>query len=106
MQTDRGYAWGTGQPSLTKLCADAEACFAAQVELLAAAGVPPSARRVCWGRSIGATCAVHLAARYAAGVHGLVIDSGLMSIKALPMVAMLGQQLLGGPQGAQMLQVW
>ena len=46
------------------------------------------AKRVLFGRSIGATCAVHLAANKARKVHGLVVDSGLMSIKQLPTVQM------------------
>lgn len=40
-----------------------------------------------FGRSIGATCAVHLAAK-SQKVHGLIVDSGLMSIKQLPTVQM------------------
>lgn len=42
-----------------------------------------------FGRSIGATCAVHLAAKQSRKVHGLIVDSGLMSIKQLPTVQML-----------------
>ena len=41
-----------------------------------------------FGRSIGATCAVHLASKHPREVHGLIIDSGLMSIKQLPRVQM------------------
>ena len=44
------------------------------------------AKRVMFGRSIGATCAVHLAKSHT--VHGLIVDSGLMSIKQLPTVQM------------------
>eukprot|EP00438_Fugacium_kawagutii_P024839 Skav205741 [mRNA] locus=scaffold1496:306193:311021:- [translate_table: standard] len=84
----RGYAWGTGQPSLKKLCSDADQCFRASERLLADAGIV-SAKRVMFGRSIGATCAVHLAAK-SQKVHGLIVDSGLMSIKQLPTVQMLG----------------
>jgi alpha-beta hydrolase superfamily lysophospholipase len=92
----RGYSWGTGQPSLSKLCGDAEACFEASIPLLEKAGCG-SAKRVAMGRSIGATCAVHIAAKKASKVHGLVVDSGLMSIKGLPMVATMGPMFLGGP---------
>mmetsp|Transcript_25701 Transcript_25701/g.45599 ORF Transcript_25701/g.45599 Transcript_25701/m.45599 type:complete len:409 (-) Transcript_25701:50-1276(-) len=84
----RGYSWGTGTPSLTKLCSDADQCFLASQKLLDDAGCG-SAKRVAHGRSIGATCAVHLAAKHAGKIHGLVVDSGLMSIKQLPMVAMM-----------------
>jgi len=93
----RGYSWGTGQPSLTKLCGDAETCFAASLPLLEKAGLG-NAKRVAMGRSIGATCAVHIAAKRAGKIHGLVVDSGLMSIKGLPMVAQMGPMLLGGPE--------
>jgi len=99
----RGYAWSTGQASLKKLCGDSEECFKASRSVLAAAGLG-DARCVIMGRSIGATCAVHLASQCADKVHGLIIDSGLMSIKRLPMVSMFGQQMFG-LQGAQMLQM-
>jgi alpha-beta hydrolase superfamily lysophospholipase len=99
----RGYGWSTGTPSLTKLCADADACFAASQAVLDAAGCG-SARRIMWGRSIGATCAVHIASTHAGKVHGLIVESGLMSVKRLPMVSALlptlGQQLLGDKMGA------
>lgn len=88
----RGYAWGTGKPSLLKLCSDAEDCFAASHQVLEAAGLG-AARRVVHGRSIGATCAVHLASVEPDKVHGLIVDSGLMSIKQLPMVQMMGPML-------------
>eukprot|EP00930_Biecheleria_cincta_P077277 TRINITY_DN6455_c1_g1_i1.p1 TRINITY_DN6455_c1_g1~~TRINITY_DN6455_c1_g1_i1.p1 ORF type:complete len:452 (+),score=97.67 TRINITY_DN6455_c1_g1_i1:48-1403(+) len=93
----RGYSWGTGQPSLGKLCGDALACFAASLPLLDEAGCG-AAKRVAMGRSIGATCAVHLAAKRAGKIHGLVIDSGLMSLKGLPMVASMGPMVMGGPE--------
>lgn len=91
----RGYAWGTGQPSLTKLCDDASNCFQAASKVLSDAGIDDGARRVVLGRSIGATCAVHLAATHASEVYGLVVDSGLMSIKELPMVASMAPMVLG-----------
>jgi len=100
----RGYAWGTGQPSLTKLCGDADQCFLASDRLLYAAGCG-AAKRVAFGRSIGATCAVHLAARHAKKIHGLVVDSGLMSIKTLPTVQMLAPMVFASnPQAFQMLE--
>eukprot|EP00439_Symbiodinium_sp_Y106_P026928 s4666_g3.t1 len=91
----RGYAWGTGQPSLKKLCPDAEQCFLQSEALLQAAGVG-EAKRVMLGRSIGATCAVHLAAKQARRVHGLIVDSGLMSIKQIPTVSMLAPMVFQG----------
>lgn len=99
----RGFSWGTGTPALTKLCPDAEQCFISSERVLEAAGcahVP----RVAFGRSIGATCAVHLAATFASKVQGLVVESGLMSIKQLPVVGMFGQQALG-PQANDILKV-
>eukprot|EP00927_Polykrikos_kofoidii_P067670 TRINITY_DN63118_c0_g1_i1.p1 TRINITY_DN63118_c0_g1~~TRINITY_DN63118_c0_g1_i1.p1 ORF type:complete len:361 (+),score=58.34 TRINITY_DN63118_c0_g1_i1:63-1145(+) len=93
----RGYSWGTGQPSLTKLCSDAEECFAASLPVLEQAGCG-EAKRVAMGRSIGATCAVHVAAKKASKIHGLIVDSGLMSLKGLPMVAMMGPMVLGSPE--------
>ena len=98
-----GYGWGTGDPSLSKLCVDAEESFDASNVLLREVGCD-TAKRICWGRSIGATCAVHLAARRARHIFGLVIDSGLMSIKQLPLLGVLGQQMMG-PQAAGLLAV-
>mmetsp|Transcript_21442 Transcript_21442/g.49923 ORF Transcript_21442/g.49923 Transcript_21442/m.49923 type:complete len:422 (-) Transcript_21442:132-1397(-) len=94
----RGYSWGTGQPSLTKLCSDAEVCFAASLPVLQSAGCG-NAKRVAMGRSIGATCAVHIAAKRASQIHGLVVESGLMSVKGLPMVSTLGPTICGGVEG-------
>lgn len=95
----RGYAWGTGSPSLTKLCSDADLCFAASDKVLEAAGCG-QAKRVAHGRSIGATCAVHLASKHSGKVHGLIVDSGLMSVKTLPSAEMLGMMLFQGNPGA------
>lgn len=49
---------------------------------------------VVMGRSIGATCAVHLASTKMQ-VHGLILDSGLMSIPDLPLVRRYVQDFLG-----------
>mmetsp|Transcript_36098 Transcript_36098/g.82909 ORF Transcript_36098/g.82909 Transcript_36098/m.82909 type:complete len:426 (+) Transcript_36098:86-1363(+) len=94
----RGYSWGTGKPSLTMLCGDAEACFAASLPVLEKAGCA-SAKKVAMGRSIGATCAVHIASKRAALISGLIVESGLMSVKGLPMVANLGPAICGGEEG-------
>lgn len=99
----RGYSWGTGTPSLKKLCSDAEQCFVASQQLLKAAGFG-TAKLVAHGRSIGATCAVHLASKFPGKIHGLVVDSGLMSIKQLPMVQIMGPMVFAqNPQMFQML---
>jgi len=98
----RGYAWSTGQPSISKLCGDVDAVFAASLPLLERSGCG-GAKLVSFGRSIGAASAVHLAAKHADRIHGLILDSGMMSIKQMPMVQMIAQQMLG-PQGMQMIQ--
>lgn len=98
----RGFSWGSGQPSLTKLCNDADDCFRQSGAILAATGCK-DAKRVAMGRSIGAVCAVHLAAHHAAEVNGLVIDSGLMALKEIPIVEMMAPQVLG-PNSAQLFQ--
>jgi len=97
----RGYGWSTGSPGLKHLAGDAEAVL----DFILAGGVPGIAagcRVVCWGRSIGALSATHLAAARPSFVCGLVCDSGLMSIAALPMVLQLGSTFLG-PQAATTL---
>lgn len=94
----RGYAWGTGNPSLTKLCADADLCFAAAERVLGEAGCG-QAKIVMHGRSIGATCAVHLASQHSGKVHGLIVDSGLMSVKTLPAAQMMAMMLFQGNPG-------
>mmetsp|Transcript_49158 Transcript_49158/g.105794 ORF Transcript_49158/g.105794 Transcript_49158/m.105794 type:complete len:417 (-) Transcript_49158:111-1361(-) len=91
----RGYSWGTGSPNLTKLCDDAEQCFLSSEALLIGAGCG-AIKRVMHGRSIGATCAVHLASKFASRVHGLIIDSGLMSVKQLSMVKQMAPMLFAG----------
>jgi len=98
----RGFAWGSGQPSLGKLCNDADDCFRQGAAVLAAAGCG-GAKRVAMGRSIGAVCAIHLAACHAAEISGLVVDSGCMSLKEIPMVEMMAPQVLG-PQAGQIFQ--
>lgn len=97
----RGYGWSTGSPGLKHLTGDAEAVL----DFIHAGGVPGIAagcRIICWGRSIGALSATHLAAARPSSVCGLVCDSGLMSIASLPMVLQLGSTFLG-PQAATTL---
>eukprot|EP00747_Dinoflagellata_sp_TGD_P209897 gnl/TRDRNA2_/TRDRNA2_83261_c0_seq1.p1 gnl/TRDRNA2_/TRDRNA2_83261_c0~~gnl/TRDRNA2_/TRDRNA2_83261_c0_seq1.p1 ORF type:complete len:417 (-),score=88.75 gnl/TRDRNA2_/TRDRNA2_83261_c0_seq1:39-1232(-) len=99
----RGFGWSTGEPSITTLCSDAEECYIASQQVLDAAGCG-AAKRVMWGRSIGATCAVHIASKKAKKVHGLFIESGLLAIKELPMIPMIAQQMFG-QQAPMMLQM-
>ena len=97
----RGYGWSTGSPGVTHLTGDADAVL----DFVVGGNVPGVAkgcRVVCWGRSIGALSATHLAASRPGVVHGLVCDSGLMSIAALPMVHQLAGSMLG-PQAGQTL---
>lgn len=88
----RGFCWGTGTPSLLSLCSDAEQCFEASLPILDSAGLS-SAKRVMHAFSIGATCAVHLASTQGSKIHGLIVESGLMSVKTLPMVAMIAPMI-------------
>ena len=100
----RGYGWSTGAPRLSALCDDAADAARAAPALLAAAGV--KGPLVTMGRSIGAASAVHVASKSGQDgvptVAALIVDSGLMSLVDLPMVASIAMML--GPAGAQLLQ--
>lgn len=91
----RGFGWSTGAPNLPHLCPDADQVAGALEGILSANGLA-GAKKVLWGRSIGATCAVHLAARHAGLFEGIIVESGLMDIKTLPMVAQMSM-MFGGP---------
>lgn len=86
----RGFSWSSGSPKLSQLCPDAEAALEALPGLLgeAGAGHLRAAPVVVHGRSLGATCAIHLAACEATAprLGGLVVESGCMSLLDLPMV--------------------
>jgi len=58
----RGYGFSTGTPQLSKLTNDAERAAAELQPVLVRAGLA-SLPLVAYGRSLGAVCAVHLAAR-------------------------------------------
>eukprot|EP00299_Pterocystis_sp_00344_P012030 c5718_g1_i1.p1 GENE.c5718_g1_i1~~c5718_g1_i1.p1 ORF type:complete len:331 (+),score=87.80 c5718_g1_i1:46-993(+) len=82
----RGYAWSTGSPKLTKLCSDAEACFQKLASVLD--GQLKQLPIIFYGRSLGAISAIHLAHLHQsdANVKGLILESGIISFKELPMV--------------------
>ena len=94
----RGYGWSTGSPAVGALCKDAEAVLDAVVAGRVP-GVAAGCAVVCWGRSIGALSAVHLAAYRPGVVRGVFVDSGLMSLAALPVVRQAASGMLGPSAG-------
>ena len=95
----RGYGWSKGQPSMKKLCPDAEKVHAAVPAILEAAGLT-GIPIVLFGRSMGATCAVHLGTTHPEAYAGVILESGLQTVKDLPMLAPLSMMI---PNGQQML---
>jgi len=92
----RGYGWGTGKPSLSLMCPDAEAAFEAAPKILSEAGLQDAETIpfVVSGRSLGAACAVHIAAHFGPDrVAGLLVESGCMSLLDIPMVQQLGMMM-------------
>jgi pimeloyl-ACP methyl ester carboxylesterase len=89
----RGYGWGTGTPSLGTLSTDADRAADAIPGILKEFGLG-DLPLIAHGRSIGATCAVHLAATRPHQFCGLVLESGLMSVKDLPMVQPILQMMM------------
>lgn len=68
----RGYAWSTGQAKMSTLCPDAEKVHAQIPTILATAGLS-GLPVILFGRSLGATCAVHLATTFPADYAGVFI---------------------------------
>eukprot|EP00746_Dinoflagellata_sp_MGD_P166846 gnl/MRDRNA2_/MRDRNA2_97015_c0_seq1.p1 gnl/MRDRNA2_/MRDRNA2_97015_c0~~gnl/MRDRNA2_/MRDRNA2_97015_c0_seq1.p1 ORF type:complete len:367 (+),score=59.80 gnl/MRDRNA2_/MRDRNA2_97015_c0_seq1:107-1207(+) len=90
----RGYAWSTGTPRLDKLNPDAEAFAEALPEILREqrlGGLPI----ILSGRSLGATCAVHLAAAFPHCYAGLILDSALTDIRKVPLIREVGWMMPG-----------
>eukprot|EP00667_Euglena_gracilis_P014018 EG_transcript_14518 len=81
----RGYGWSTGTPQFSKLCPDADRVADKLPDILKGHGLD-QVPLVLLGRSIGATCAVHLAATRPQQFRALVVESGLMTVKDLPMI--------------------
>ena len=98
----RGYAWSKGQPKMSSLCPDAEAVHAQVPTILAKAGLE-GLPVLLFGRSLGATCAVHLATTFPEAYAGVVLESGLQTIKDLPMLAPLSQMIPGADAMLPML---
>lgn len=97
----RGFAWSTGKPNLTTLCSDAEAIMRSFSDILRENGFkdPESAAVVVHGRSLGSSCAVHVASCTSSS-SALVVESGVASLLELPMVQQLGMMM---PQMLQLL---
>jgi len=93
----RGFGWSSGKPALSHLSPDANKVAEALPGVLEACGMT-NAPCVLWGRSIGATCAVELATSHSELFKGVIIESGLMDIKSLGMVQMLGMMMPGAAQ--------
>jgi len=92
----RGFGWSTGAAALKHLSNDADKVAEALPGILAENNLT-GAPCVLWGRSIGATCAVQLASAHPALFQGVIVESGLMDIKTLPMVQQMSFMLPGGP---------
>jgi len=97
----RGFAWSTGQPMLSKLCPDTESMLEkipAILEEAGLAGLPT----IAYGRSLGASCAVHAAVSLPEMISGVCLDAGLQTLKDLPMIAPLMQMI---PNAEMMIQM-
>ena len=90
----------TGQPSLTKLAPDSERILDAAPAILEKAGLA-GVPMISYGRSMGASCAVHVATYKSEVIKAVVLDSGLQTLKDLPMIAPLTQMM--GPAAGNML---
>ena len=77
----RGYGRSGGVPSLAHLVADARPVAAAFHTTLDAQGF--DARRFVMGRSMGASPALEIAARAAAGFLGVIIESGAAGVRGM-----------------------
>lgn len=82
----RGYGWSTGTPSLVTLTSDAAAIMHHLPKILRNAGLQ-GAPCLLAGRSLGSACAIELAARFEESFVGLILESAVMNLLELPMVA-------------------
>ena len=90
----RGYGWSTGTPSLVTLTSDAAAIMHHLPKILRNAGLQ-GAPCLLAGRSLGSACAIELAARFEESFVGLILESAVMNLLELPMVAeALGAKLV------------
>jgi pimeloyl-ACP methyl ester carboxylesterase len=71
----RGYGSSDGQPTASRLLADASAVYRASDALLATHGLNRE-RLFVMGRSLGSAAAIEIAAHAGAGIAGLIIESG------------------------------
>ena len=93
----RGYGWSTGTPSLVTLTSDAAAIMRHLPKILRSAGLQ-GAPCLLAGRSLGSACAIELAARFEENFVGLILESAVMNLLELPMVA----EALGGNLAASL----
>jgi len=96
----RGYGFSTAtNPTLTTLCPDAEAVAGALDEILRSAGYhAESTQVILFGRSIGATGAIHLAShpQYSTRFTGIILESPMLDLRDLPIVQQVAASLPGG----------
>ncbi|NDJ53892.1 MAG: alpha/beta hydrolase [Chloroflexi bacterium] len=72
----RGYGWSTGIPRGSTLLADAEVVHDMLPEVLARHNINEGPRWLM-GRSLGGTCAIHLAWREPRAYRGLILESSI-----------------------------
>jgi alpha-beta hydrolase superfamily lysophospholipase len=82
----RGYGNSNGKPGATAMIRDAHAVFEAAVELFAREGRKGPV--TVMGRSLGAACAIEIAAFHPQKAAGLIIESGFA--RTLTLLAALG----------------
>lgn len=95
----RGYGRSTGAPTFASLVDDAAAVARWFHELLDREGYAPA--RFVMGRSMGANCALEIAANHAPRFRGLIIESGAGNIRRL--VSRLGVPIDSG-EGAALVE--
>ncbi len=85
----RGYGWSDGVPLVSTLLDDAEATFLFVRSWLGEHQY--TGPLFVMGRSLGSACAIHVAAKHADALSGLLIESGFA--KTLPLAKVLGIDL-------------
>lgn len=89
----RGYGWSTGEPLPSALLGDPVAVHPHVLKTLEKAQLPTD-NLYLMGRSLGSTCAIHLAHLETESFKGLIIESGFADIKPLMMLLGVPTQLL------------
>ena len=78
----RGYGKCQGEPSVSALVEDSHTALAALETLLSETGYAPSI--YVMGRSLGAYCAVEIAAGAREKIRGMIIESGSANVGGMP----------------------